>query len=130
MAAAELANLETALTPRSGAAVLRARGLFLAISDALTQHPSYFDAGAWVRFAEVNLFGVYVAPISGIMVAANVLCANPYDHFGSFTVCVIAITVVYALILPVLLLAPSRLDGHADGQIPEVAFTADQERSS
>jgi hypothetical protein len=29
-----------------------------------------------VRFAEVNLFGVYVAPISGIMVAANVLCAN------------------------------------------------------
>jgi len=77
-----------------------------------------------------NLFGVYVAPISGIMVAANVLCANPYDHFGSFTVCVIAITVVYALILPVLLLAPSRLDGHADGQIPEVAFTADQERSS
>jgi hypothetical protein len=29
-----------------------------------------------VRFAEVNLFGVYVAPISGIMVAANVLCTN------------------------------------------------------
>ena len=29
-----------------------------------------------MRFAEVNLFGVYVAPISGIMVAANVLCTN------------------------------------------------------
>jgi uncharacterized membrane protein YccC len=45
MAAAELANLETALTPRSGAAALRARGLIFAISDALTQHAFYFDAG-------------------------------------------------------------------------------------
>jgi hypothetical protein len=45
MAAAELANLETALTSGSGAAVLRARGVILAISDALTQYAFYFDAG-------------------------------------------------------------------------------------
>jgi hypothetical protein len=29
---------------------------------------------------------------------------EPYDHFGGFTACVIAITVVYALILLVVLL--------------------------
>jgi uncharacterized membrane protein YccC len=46
MAIAKLANLETALGSRLGAAALRARGLILAISEALTQHPSYFDAGA------------------------------------------------------------------------------------
>ena len=45
MAAAELANLGTALTSGSGATVLRARGLILAISDSLTQYAFYFDAG-------------------------------------------------------------------------------------
>ena len=55
----------------------------------------------------------------------NVLGTNLYDHFGGFTVCVIAITVVYALILPVLLLVPKRLIDTADGQAPEVAFTTD-----
>jgi len=55
----------------------------------------------------------------------NLLGTNLYDHFGGFTVCVIAITVVYALILPVLLLVPKRLIETADGQMPEVSFTAD-----
>jgi MFS family permease len=55
----------------------------------------------------------------------DVLGTNLYDHFHSFTVCVIAITVVYALILPVLLLVPRRLTATADGQAPEVAFSAD-----
>jgi Na+/melibiose symporter-like transporter len=55
----------------------------------------------------------------------NVLGTNLYDYFGGFTVCVIAITVVYALILPVLLLVPKRLIDTADGQTPEVAFAAD-----
>jgi MFS family permease len=55
----------------------------------------------------------------------DVLGTNLYDHFHSFTVCVIAITTVYALILPVLLLVPRRLTATADGQAPEVAFTAD-----
>jgi hypothetical protein len=54
-----------------------------------------------------------------------VLGTNLYDYFGGFTVCVIAITVVYALILPVLLLVPKRLIETAHGQTPEVAFTAD-----
>ena len=54
----------------------------------------------------------------------NLLGTNLYDHFGGFTVCVIAITVVYTLILPVLLLVPRRLIDTADGQTPEVAFTA------
>jgi MFS family permease len=55
----------------------------------------------------------------------NLLGTNLYDHFGGFTVCVIAITAVYALILPVLLLVPKRLIQTADGQIPAVAFTTD-----
>ena len=55
----------------------------------------------------------------------NLLGTNLYDHFGGFTVCVIAITTVYALILPVLLLVPKRLIDTADGQIPAVAFTTD-----
>jgi MFS family permease len=55
----------------------------------------------------------------------DVLGTNLYDHFHSFAVCVIAITTVYALILPVLLLVPRRLTATADGQAPEVAFTAD-----
>ena len=42
---ARLVDLDRALTSRSDAAALRARGLVLAISQALTQHSSYFDAG-------------------------------------------------------------------------------------
>jgi energy-converting hydrogenase Eha subunit C len=55
----------------------------------------------------------------------NVLGTNLYDYFGGLTVCVIAIMVAYALILPVLLLVPKRLVDTSDGQTPEVAFTAD-----
>jgi uncharacterized membrane protein YccC len=46
VATATLANLDAALASRPGAAALRARGLILAISEALTQHAAYFDAGA------------------------------------------------------------------------------------
>jgi Na+/melibiose symporter-like transporter len=49
----------------------------------------------------------------------DVLGTNLYDHFGGFAVCVIAITVVYALILPTLLLVPKHLIATADGQTPE-----------
>jgi hypothetical protein len=41
-----------------------------------------------------------------------VLGTNLYDHFGGFTVCVITVTVVYALILPTLFLVPKRLYRH------------------
>ncbi len=45
-ATAKLADLERALIAHPDEAALRARGLILAISDALTQHGAYFDAGA------------------------------------------------------------------------------------
>jgi predicted MFS family arabinose efflux permease len=50
----------------------------------------------------------------------NVLGTNLYDHFGGFTVCVIAITVVYATILPALLLVPRHLIDTADGETAKV----------
>jgi hypothetical protein len=50
----------------------------------------------------------------------DVLGTRLYDHYGGFTVCVIAITSVYALILPTLLLAPAHLIATADGQAPEL----------
>ena len=46
MATAKLAEIDTTLTSRPEEAALRARGLILAISGALTQHAAYFDAGA------------------------------------------------------------------------------------
>ena len=55
----------------------------------------------------------------------DVLGTNLYDHYGGFTACVIAITVVYALILPTLVLVPKRLIATADGQTPEFGFAAD-----
>jgi hypothetical protein len=53
----------------------------------------------------------------------DILGTNLYDHYGSFTVCVIAITVVYALILPTLLLVPKNLIATADGEVPDGGFT-------
>jgi MFS family permease len=55
----------------------------------------------------------------------NVLGTNLYDNYGGFTVCVIAITIVYALILPVLLLVPKALVATADGQASVQAAPAD-----
>jgi len=46
----------------------------------------------------------------------DVLGTNLYDHYGGFAVCVIAITIVYALMLPSLLLVPKRLIATTDGQ--------------
>jgi hypothetical protein len=45
----------------------------------------------------------------------NLWGTDLYDHHGGFVACVIATTVVYALILPVLLLVPKRLIASADG---------------
>ena len=47
----------------------------------------------------------------------DLLGADLYDRFHDFNVCVIAITVVYALILPVLWLVPKRLTATADGEV-------------
>jgi uncharacterized membrane protein YccC len=46
IASARLARLDEALASRPDAAALRARGSILAMSEALTQHSAYFDAGA------------------------------------------------------------------------------------
>jgi hypothetical protein len=46
----------------------------------------------------------------------DVLGTFLYQEYGGFTVCVVAITVVYALILPTLLLVPKDLIVTADGQ--------------
>jgi MFS family permease len=47
----------------------------------------------------------------------DLLGTHLYDHFGSFDVCVIAITAVYALMLPAIWLVPKDLIATADGQI-------------
>jgi Na+/melibiose symporter-like transporter len=47
----------------------------------------------------------------------DVLGTTLYDHYGGFTACVIATTLVYALILPTLWLVPPHLTATADGQI-------------
>ena len=44
----------------------------------------------------------------------DVLGTHLYDYFGGFDVCVLAITIVYALILPTLLLVPRELIATAD----------------
>ena len=46
IAVERLALVDQVLAPRAGPAVLRARGLILAISASLTQHAACFDAGA------------------------------------------------------------------------------------
>lgn len=47
----------------------------------------------------------------------DLLGTHLYDHFGSFDVCVIAITSVYALMLPAIWLVPKGLISTADGEI-------------
>jgi hypothetical protein len=54
----------------------------------------------------------------------DVLGTDLYDRYGGFAVCVIAITIVYALILPTLLLVPGHLIATADGQTPDRKFGA------
>jgi hypothetical protein len=48
----------------------------------------------------------------------DVLGTDLYDRYGGFTVCVLAVTAVYALILPALLLVPKHLTATADGHPP------------
>jgi hypothetical protein len=46
IATARLPRLDEALAARPGITALRGRGSILAMSEALTQHAAYFDAGA------------------------------------------------------------------------------------
>ena len=54
----------------------------------------------------------------------DVLGTHLYDRYGGFSVCVAAITAVYALILPTLLLVPGHLTATADGEIPTILSAA------
>ena len=53
----------------------------------------------------------------------DVLGTRLYDNFGGFQTCVMAITIVYAVILPTIRLVPPKLIATADGEIsnPELA---------
>jgi len=54
----------------------------------------------------------------------DVLGTQPYDRFGGFGTCVVAITVTYAAILPLLLLVPKDLVNTKAGETPpEGSFT-------
>jgi hypothetical protein len=48
----------------------------------------------------------------------DVLGASLYARFHGFTVCIIAITIVYALILPTLALVPPSIIATRDGEAP------------
>lgn len=50
----------------------------------------------------------------------DMLGTRLYDNLGGFQTCAIAITIVYALILPTLLLVPQNLIATADGEIGDV----------
>jgi hypothetical protein len=54
----------------------------------------------------------------------DVLGTKLYDYYGGFAACVLAITVVYSLILPTLLLVPKALVASADAQPAEFAIAA------
>ena len=53
----------------------------------------------------------------------DLLGTHLYDYFGGFDVCVLAITIVYALILPTLLLVPGELIATADEGVTPDAKT-------
>ena len=79
---------------------------------------AYFDL--LIRSCPPGLQGTTLMMSSSLYFVAarfgDVLGTGLYDRFGDFTVCVIAITVVYALILPSILLIPKDLIATADGQ--------------
>lgn len=49
----------------------------------------------------------------------DLLGTDIYDHHGGFVMTIVAATVVYALMLPVLWLAPKHITSTMDGQVPE-----------
>jgi MFS transporter len=80
---------------------------------------AYYDL--IIRSCPPGLQGTTLMMSSSLLFVAarfgDVLGTKLYDDFGGFTVCVIAITVVYALILPTILLIPKDLIATADGEV-------------
>ncbi len=85
---------------------------------------AYFDL--IIRSCPPGLQGTMLMMSWGLYYIASrfgdLLGTNLYDHFHTFTVCVISITVVYALILPVLWLVPRRLTATMDGELPDGGY--------
>jgi hypothetical protein len=81
---------------------------------------AYFDL--IIRSCPRGLQGSVLMAASGLLAIdgqfGNILGTSLYDHFHDFTVCVIAMTVTNALILPALLLVPRDLVARADGAAP------------
>ena len=79
---------------------------------------AYFDL--LIRSCPKGLQGTVLMAAVGLTAIdvrfGDLLGTTLYDHFGGFTVCVIAMTITNALILPALLLVPRALVATADGQ--------------
>jgi hypothetical protein len=79
-----------------------------------------------IRSCPPGLQGTVMMMSGAVAVVAvrfgDVLGTRLYDNLGGFQTCVVAITIVYALILPTLLLVPRTVTATADGEIgdPEV----------
>jgi hypothetical protein len=73
-----------------------------------------------IRSCPKGLQGTTMMMSGGLFVISSrfgdVLGTSLYNHYGGFSACVIATTVVYMLIVPVLLLVPDRLVITRDGQ--------------
>jgi hypothetical protein len=74
-----------------------------------------------IRACPAGLQGTVLMMSAALEIASarlgDVLGTRLYDNFGGFRACVVAITIVYALILPTLLLVPRKLIASADGEI-------------
>jgi hypothetical protein len=74
-----------------------------------------------IRSCPPGLQGTVLMMAAALEIAAtrlgDVLGTRLYDNLGGFSTCVIAITIVYALILPTLLLVPRKLINTADGEV-------------
>jgi Na+/melibiose symporter-like transporter len=72
-----------------------------------------------IRSCPRGLQGSMLMAVTGVLAVdgslGDVLGTNLYDHFHNFTVCVIAMTITNALILPAMLLVPRGLMATADG---------------
>jgi Major Facilitator Superfamily len=73
-----------------------------------------------IRSSPPGLQGTMLMMSGGLYFVAvrfgDVLGAYLYGHYGGFVACVVAITAVYALILPTLWLIPETVIGTADGE--------------
>jgi energy-converting hydrogenase Eha subunit C len=78
-----------------------------------------------VRSAPAGLQGTMMMLVATVFWVAgrfgDVLGTQLYDREGGFATAVIATTIVYAFMLPTLILAPRRLTATADGEAPAVA---------